>query len=52
VTLLTPGRNFAYSAMGFELANIFDDVQNHLKEMTAERPRPRRESRRFEVEGP
>lgn len=52
VTLLTPGRNFAYSAMGFELANIFDDVQNHLKVMTAERPRPRRESRRYDVEGP
>lgn len=48
VTLLTPGRNLAYSAMGFELANIFDDVQSHLKNMTAERPKRSRGSRRFE----
>jgi CBS domain-containing protein len=47
VTLLTPGRNLAYSATGFELANIFDDVQKHLKTMTAERPKHSRQSRRF-----
>ena len=52
VTLITPGRNFSYSSTGFELANIFDDVQRHLKTMTAERPKPSHESRRFEESGP
>lgn len=51
VTLLMPGRTLAYSAMGFELANIFDEVQNHLKTMTAGRPKHSRGSRRFEKAG-
>jgi len=49
VTLVTPRRNFAYSSMGFELANIFDDVSQHLKSMMAGRPKPRRETPRFEA---
>jgi len=52
VTLVTPGRNYAYSSMGFKLANIFDEVQKRLKAMMAGRPRPSRESPRFEVAGP
>ena len=52
VTLVTPRRNFVYSANGFDLANIFDDVTKHLKSMMAERPKPRRESPRFEEPGP
>lgn len=51
VTLVTPRRNLAYSSTGFELANIFDDVSKHLKSIMAERPRPRRESPRFEALG-
>jgi len=52
VTLVTPRRNFVYSANGFDLANIFDDVTKHLKSMMAERPKPRREAPRFEEPGP
>jgi len=38
--------------MGFELANIFDEVANHLKVMMTERPKRRRESIRFEGSDP
>jgi hypothetical protein len=52
VTLLTPGSNLSYSSTGFELANIFDDVHQHLKTMTAERPKRSHESRHFDESGP
>jgi len=52
VTLVTPRRNFVYTAMGFELANIFDEVQKHLKAIMAGRPKPRRESPRYREPGP
>jgi CBS domain-containing protein len=48
VTLVTPKKVFVYTDMGFELANIFDEVANHLKVMMTERPKRRRESIRFE----
>ncbi len=48
VTLVTPRRNFVYTDMGFELANIFDEVSNHLKTMMTEKPSRRsRESIRY-----
>ena len=53
VTLVTPKKNFVYTDMGFELANIFDEVSNHLKAMLAEKPSRRgRESIRYEESGP
>jgi CBS domain-containing protein len=51
VTLVTPRRNYSYSSTGFELANMFDDVQSHLKTMTAERPKRVRRSRRYDESG-
>jgi CBS domain-containing protein len=48
VTLVTPRKNYSYSSTGFELANMFDDVQSHLKTMTAERPKRVRRSRRYD----
>jgi CBS domain-containing protein len=52
VHLVTPKRNYSYSSMGFELANIFDDVSNHLKTMMAERPKRSRESPRHRENPP
>ncbi len=51
VTLVTPRKNYSYSSTGFELANMFDDVQSHLKTMTAERPKRVRRSRRYDESG-
>ncbi len=51
VKLVTPRKSYSYSSTGFELANIFDDVQRHLKTMTAERPKRVRQSRRFDESG-
>jgi CBS domain-containing protein len=48
VTLVTPKKNFVYTDMGFELANIFDEVSNHLKAIMAERPKRSRESIRYQ----
>ncbi len=48
VTLVTPKRNYSYSLTGFELANIFDEVQRHLKTMTAERPKRVHQARRYD----
>ena len=51
VTLVTPRKNYSYSSTGFELANMFDDVQSHFKTMTAERPKRVRRSRRYDESG-
>ena len=51
VKLVTPRKSYSYSSTGFELADMFDDVQRHLKTMTAERPKRVRQSRRFDESG-
>ena len=48
VTLVTPRRNYSYSLTGFELANMFDEVQRHFKTITADRPKRIHRARRYD----
>jgi CBS domain-containing protein len=52
VTLVTPKRNFVYTDMGFDLANIFDDVSNHLKAIMTGKLKRSRVSIRYQEPAP